>query len=666
MEPSRRRTIYGLLLILLVTFVVFLPALSAGFPMDDELIATPADEAGDPRPLVAELRPLGDYFRSHWWRDHLAASDLYRPVTKLSIALVYNCFAQPPGMAALPQHLLNVLVHLWATALVFCLVGWIVSSRRAALAAALVFGVHALHAETVAEIVGRCDLFAFCFGAQALLLFMQATREAVRRAGRAWRLGLAAALAFLAFGSKEIAVAWVPFFPLFVLGAWRAAWGGTRSRAVLAAASVLVTLPGLALYLWLRWRVISDLEVPPVAFAANPLAHAADSARILTAIKIQGLALLDTALPIGLAADHGPAVHGIVETPADLGFLAAAAGLSTILAGGLACAGSRPLLFLATAAFFGFAFIVSNIPFAIGTCYGDRLYYLPSLGLSFSIAWLVTALAPHRIWSACGIALLAWSFYNGVYTFRRTSLFVDTYRLAEHDVEVVPGSARLQRLSGDAKKDRGDLRGALRHWQRAAELDPTFALSWRNLGALRQMFGDRAGAERAYREGLRRAAVGMTHERAALHSSLGRLLLEARKLDEAVEHHRRAVALDPGFPQFRVSLIDALAERGGGDEIEANIAEGRRRTPQDPIWSYLHGLHAARGQRWDEAEPRLRDAVRRNPGHVEAWLALATVLAYRDKRDEAVRICRRLLVAAETPPQVRPRIRATLRRLQAK
>jgi hypothetical protein len=63
--------------------------------------------------------------------------------------------------------LINVLLHAWSVLLAFSLIARLTSRFYPALLGAAVFSLHALHSETVAGIVGRAELFGFCFRAQA-------------------------------------------------------------------------------------------------------------------------------------------------------------------------------------------------------------------------------------------------------------------------------------------------------------------------------------------------------------------------------------------------------------------------------------------------------------------------------------------------------------------
>jgi hypothetical protein len=86
----------------------------------------------------------------------------------------------------------------------------------------------------------------------------------------------------------------------------------------------------------------------------------------------------------------------VIDGPADLGFVCSVVVLGGWLVLGLVCARRQPLLFLSAAMFLGFSFIGSNVLFAIGTNFGERLFYMPSLAISV----LCVLLARHLVGSS--------------------------------------------------------------------------------------------------------------------------------------------------------------------------------------------------------------------------------------------------------------------------
>src|SRR5688572_14225952 len=134
------------------------------------MIAKAVRDGGAPNVMVRELQPLGRYFTTNYWQGIDDRDPLYRPVTILSYAVLYAALGRHldgEHGEAMPQHALNVVLHALATWLVYLLARLVRVRRGGAVLAALVFGVHALHSEVVAGVVGRAELLAFGFGALA-------------------------------------------------------------------------------------------------------------------------------------------------------------------------------------------------------------------------------------------------------------------------------------------------------------------------------------------------------------------------------------------------------------------------------------------------------------------------------------------------------------------
>jgi hypothetical protein len=104
------------------------------------------------------------------------------------------------GLRPVGYHLTNLILHAANTVWVW----WLLRCYRAApwlaLLAALVFAVHPVHTEAVANVVGRAELLGMCFGGLMWWSWVQA-RWDTERAG--WWRALAAAGYLAAMLSKE-------------------------------------------------------------------------------------------------------------------------------------------------------------------------------------------------------------------------------------------------------------------------------------------------------------------------------------------------------------------------------------------------------------------------------------------------------------------------------
>lgn len=127
----------------------------------------------------------------------------YRPLCVASFKINYLL----DGFKPLGYHLVNVLLHCMATALVVRLARHILPSRYGVAIAGLLFAAHPIHTEAVAGVVGRADLTACVFYLLALLAYIRHIHWRQCCDLRHWlALGLTILLAAAAVLCKETAV----------------------------------------------------------------------------------------------------------------------------------------------------------------------------------------------------------------------------------------------------------------------------------------------------------------------------------------------------------------------------------------------------------------------------------------------------------------------------
>ena len=128
--------------ILTATFVAYAATLGFGFVFDDHVLIEHNDS-------IRSWRYLPDYFASHIWSfryPHLLAN-YYRPLLLIWLRLNDALF----GLHAWGWHLTSVAAHVAVTYLVYRLGLRLTRDTWSAVAGALVFGLHPVHVETVAE-----------------------------------------------------------------------------------------------------------------------------------------------------------------------------------------------------------------------------------------------------------------------------------------------------------------------------------------------------------------------------------------------------------------------------------------------------------------------------------------------------------------------------------
>ena len=134
-----------------------------------------------------------------------------------------------------------------------------------------------------------------------------------------------------------------------------------------------------------------------------------------------------------------------------------------------------PRVLLAAAAFFGFGLITSNLPRAIGTIFGERLYYAPSLAASCLVAWLVER-GVGRI-GGCRVLMVVWLLVSAGVIVERNWVWKDDATLFLHEAESNPKSVRMLVCAASARLEQGRPDDAVELLRRAVELLPGYGLA---------------------------------------------------------------------------------------------------------------------------------------------------------------------------------------------
>ena len=322
----------------------------------------------------------------------------------------------------------------------------------------------------------------------------------------------------------------------------------------------------------------------PIAgsWSGLPLASVSVPTRVLTALRVQALALWLLIAPFRLSADyyyrHIPLVSSVAEPSALLGLLVA----MILTAAVILVRGRRSTLFFLMTALLPYA-VVSNLLFPIGTIFGERLLYLPSVGFCAIMAILLTR--PTQRWTRAvggGIALALLLSWAGR-TVLRNPVWHDNLVFAETTVRAAPDSAHAHSLLGKTYADMNRDREAIAEFNRALEIYPDDTDTLFNLGALRMRRGESTEALEAFHRvtELSPTRFAAWVDRAAIHNVQHEFGLA---LDEA----GRAIALRPEAPNGHVMRGYALLGLGRPAEARASFERALRlpRAQPDALLGY--------------------------------------------------------------------------------
>lgn len=587
--------------VVLLALAAYANSLGNGFAYDDDGIITQ-------NPVVS----TGDGARAllgSWWPDPLDGGGLYRPVTLLSFVAEWKVFHGNP----LGFHAVNVVFHVLVSLLVFVFLMEI-GSVAGALAGGVLFAVHPLHTEVVANVVGRAELYAAFFYLLGCILYWR---------GRFWAGGARIArllglgvLYLLALGGKEIAVT-LPGV-LFLLEVYapalrdgvrarggekepagtpvadRASDPGLPVRLAREAATFLLLGTVLLVYMGLRYLALDTFmgEIPaPIFLFVGP------EARFLTALAlwVQYVRLL--IFPLDLAVDYDPGIlfpSEVLDVPVIVGTLILTAWI--LLA--LRTRRGLPLVSFGLAWFVVTILPVSNLFFPTGVLLAERTLYLPSLGLSLVVAGLTDRALVFRYRRVLlGLAFLA-ALALLVRTMVRNPTWMSSFMVQSVLHEEHPESWRAIRAQAQGLERVGEMEEAGRAWDLAVRLAPMDYTLLVQAGD----FNCRQG----------------TWERCE-------------------SYLRRAIDLAPGYRNAYQLLAGAMIRRDFGREGHRLALTGLARSQNDrELWALVSESYILKGDL--PAAVRAREAaIAADPSAGYQWARLAEILGALGEEEQAAR-----------------------------
>jgi tetratricopeptide (TPR) repeat protein len=575
------------LLVGLVAALVYVNSLSNLFAYDDVHIV-------ENNEALHELATIPDAMMEPYWpNDHGRGLGLWRPVTTGLFGLQWVAGGGSPVVF----HAVNVVAHVASTLLVLALLVELMSLAAASVGA-LVFAVHPVHVEAVANIVGFAEIISTVALLAALLVHVRGGPSTGW--GRALAIG---ALYLIGFGAKESGVT-LPGLLLLVDAVRRPlgfaelpAYLRDRWRVYLVMLLVAVGL------LVVRYGVLGSLAS---AFAPLGAELLEEIPRIWTLGQVWLHYVRLWVFPLDLSADYSPNVIRVATSwglENTIGVVLALLVLCATLV-----AWRRPDMVrgrdTAKAAAFGVVWFLiaisptSNTIFLSGVLLAERTFYLPSVGLAAATGWLVVRLARERPRVVPAILVLT-VLGSSVRTWTRNETWYDSSRALTVLVRDYPQSGRSQWILGDqfllagrpseafqsyraaisllgasysvlteiAQRmiEYGYNDGAERLLPFAIEERPEFSSAYRLMSSSRAERGDAVGAEYWSREALAREAPGNDPAR---HHILAWALAAQGRMEEASEARARGDAL--GRAVFWQGYVyEAYAERARGDSATA-------------------------------------------------------------------------------------------------
>lgn len=431
------------LCLMALAFALYAIGISYGYVLDDELIITKNDYVQAGFGGIADIFSADSFMGYFKEPKYLLEGGRYRPLSLATFAMEVGIFGA--GKTAI-SHVINILLYGFTGILLYrILLGlfpigdggrWYFSLP---FITALVFVLHPLHVECIANIKGRDEILALLGGLGALW----ATLKYFDTNKYYW-LWVSAFLLLLGMLAKENALTFLAVIPLTVAVFTPV----TRSRAISAAIPLL--LAALA-FIFIRYQALGymlDHGKPSTDLMNNPFLDMTLAEKFATISLTLGWYLKLLFVPYPLTIDyypyHVPKV-GWTDWRA-LVSLAAYAALGIWALRSLrkhAVPAYSVLFYLITLS------IVSNIFVSVGTFMNERFLYMPSVAFALFAGWFFARKLPQWLKekpdAAYPLGMIFVGIIAALFAFvvvKRIPDWQNGLTINEAAVKVSPGSCR--------------------------------------------------------------------------------------------------------------------------------------------------------------------------------------------------------------------------------
>ena len=537
----RSHVFWGAALIVIVTVVVYGPALRGQFLLDDNKLLTENAIVQSP-----------DGLYQFWFTTHAAD---YWPLTNTSFWLEWRLW----GLNSTPYHITNLLLHIAAVLLIWSILRML--AIPGAFLAALLFALHPVNVESVAWISQRKNTLALVFFLISILSYLlvlqpRSTHDKQSTSKWYWLSLFAFLLAMFSKGSVVI----LPLVLLLIT--W---WQCRRIDfydLMRTAPFFLVAIVLGIVNVWFQTHSFAE-SIRSVTF----------SQRLAAAGAVVWFYLAKAFLPINLLFVYP---QWRVNTEVFLWWLPlfAAVGATALLWQKRNTNWGRPLFF--AWAFFGLALVpvlgFADVGFLQFSLVADHYQHIAliavvALWAAGIVRWRSRSSEPTQFaFVALPVAVV---LLLAALVWQRASLFGDPINFYSATLQSNPQNWQLRVSLSAALNHAGRYEDAVEQCREVLRSNPNNADSHFNLAVALGKTGRIAEALQQFQH-----AQELRPDRAAeVQSVIGSILIAADRFDEAIDHCQQALQFNSNYAEAHKNLGIALLAKG---QINAAIEHDRR------------------------------------------------------------------------------------------
>lgn len=479
-KPKSKDLIYYIILFV-TAFVFYGNTISNDFVLDDLIVITGNQFTQKGFEGLKDIF-THDAFVGAYGEALNLTGGRYRPLSIASFAVEKELFGYSPQVF----HFFNVLFFALTAVLLYYVLRKLLKTQNEFIpfAAALLFTIHPIHTEVVANIKSRDEIYVLFFG---LIVFLLMMRKEL------WAKISAPVIFFLALLSKENAITFLLLIPLAIY-----LFTEEKIKSVLIRTLPLLLIALVYIYMRATFAgIVGDRFTTDIM--DDSYLHATLMQKLATITQIQlhyvGLLIFPYQLSYDYSFNQLPLVswtnwQAITSLLFHLGLMVIA----------ILSFQKNKIISYSIIFYFATFSLVSNLVFNIGTSMAERFAYLPSVGFCLALAWFISKMLKLDLQSGfvipknAFIILAIISVIAAIKTISRNKDWQDNYSLYKADVDKVPNSARSQLYYGiesisqytHGNPDINLINEAIKHIRISCGINPDFHYAFHNLGVAYQ------------------------------------------------------------------------------------------------------------------------------------------------------------------------------------
>jgi Tfp pilus assembly protein PilF len=424
-----------LILLFFIGFILYGKTLFNNYALDDAIVITQntfTKQGIKGIPYILQYDSFTGFFGKE---KQLVAGGRYRPLSIITFAIEYQLFGENP----LISHFINILIYIFISFLIYKLILLLLQNQKnenlkipIAILTSLLFLIHPVHTEVVANIKGRDELLSLFF---SLLAFLYSYKFLISKKSK--NLIFSFIWLFLGLMSKENAITFVAVIPVAV-------WFFTNEKLKTIVKITIPLLVASTVFLIIRNNVLGGFNtVTSNELMNNPFLNASTSQKFATIFYTWLIYLKLLIFPHPLTYDYYPYHIEHVDF-SNIFVILSIAILIFLISVFLVGIKRKSIISFSIFAFAATFLPVSNLLFSVGTFMNERFIFIPSLFFCLSVIYLSVKYFYETAFSK-GIVIILTIYtiiFFPVKTISRNSAWKNDYTLFTTDVKISSNSAK--------------------------------------------------------------------------------------------------------------------------------------------------------------------------------------------------------------------------------